>query len=411
MKPSIQTLDIHKIRRDFPVLSETVYGKPLVYLDNGATTQKPICVLDTLEEYYRKYNSNVHRGVHFLSQQATDAQEAARKKVAQFINVGKDEEIIFTRGATESINLVAQCFGRKFLKPGDEVLSTVMEHHSNFVPWQMVCESQGATFKAVPILEDGSLDMTALSTMLTDKVKILAITWVSNSLGTINNIAEIVRLAHEKNIPVLVDGAQAIQHLPVDVRALDIDFLAFSGHKIYGPTGIGVLYGKEKWLNAMPPYQGGGSMISRVTVEKTTYTDLPFKFEAGTPDISGAIGLGMALDYVSGLGIETIAQHEHELMDYALDALQKIDGLRLIGSTTPKAGAISFLVGDIHPFDLGELLDKQGVAVRTGHHCCQPIMDFYGIPGTVRASFALYNTFEEVDALVKAIQKAITVLQ
>lgn len=411
MEESVQALDINKIRQDFPVLSETVYGKPLVYLDNGATTQKPLCVLDTLEEYYRKYNSNVHRGVHFLSQQATDAQEAARKKVAQFINAEKDSEIIFTRGATESINLVAQCFGRKFLKPGDEVLSTIMEHHSNFVPWQMICETQGAIFKAVPILEDGGLDMAALSMMLTNKVKILAVTWVSNSLGTINNIAEIVRLAHERNIPVLVDGAQAIQHLPVDVLALDIDFLAFSGHKIYGPTGIGVLYGKEKWLNEMPPYQGGGSMISRVTVDKTTYTDLPFKFEAGTPDISGAIGLGMALDYVSGLGMDAIHQHEQELMEYTLAALKKINGLRIIGSAGPKAGAISFLVNDIHPFDLGELLDKQGVAVRTGHHCCQPIMDFYGIPGTVRASFALYNTFEEADALVQAIGKAVTVLQ
>lgn len=393
------------------MLFQTVYGKPLVYLDNGATTQKPLCVLDTLEDYYRNYNSNVHRGVHFLSQQATDAQEAARKKVAQFINAEKDAEIIFTRGATESINLVAQCFGRKFLKAGDEVLATVMEHHSNFVPWQMACETEGARFKAVPILEDGSLDMTALSTMLTDKVKILAVTWVSNSLGTINDIAEIVHLAHERNIPVLVDAAQAIQHLPVDVRALDIDFLAFSGHKIYGPTGIGVLYGKEKWLNEMPPYQGGGSMINRVTVDKTTYTELPFKFEAGTPDISGAIGLGKALDYVSSLGIEVIAQHEHELMAYALDALQKMEGLRIIGSARPKAGAISFLVNDIHPFDLGELLDKQGVAVRTGHHCCQPIMDYYGIPGTVRASFALYNTFDDVDALVEAIKKAVAVLQ
>lgn len=343
-------------------MQEEISGRPLVYLDNGATTQKPLCVIEALDSYYKKYNSNVHRGVHQLSQKATNAQEAARKTIANFINAAHDHEIIFTRGTTESINLVSDSFGRRFLGEDDIILTTIMEHHSNFVPWQMACEAHGSTFKAVPILEDGSLSLAALEKDLDDKkVKLLAVTWVSNTLGTVNPIAEIVEMAHKHNIPVLVDAAQAIQHLPIDVQALDIDFLAFSGHKVYGPTGIGVLYGKEKWLKVLPPYQGGGSMIDRVTVEKTTYADLPFKFEAGTPDVSGIIGLGKALEYVSGLGIESIRAHEEELITYALKELRKIPGLRIFGTVEPNAGAISFLIEGIHPFDLGTLLDQQGV--------------------------------------------------
>lgn len=408
---TVSTFDIDAIRKDFPVLSEKVYGKPLIYLDNGATTQKPESVLQALETYYRSYNSNVHRGVHFLSQKATDAQEAARKTVADFIHAEEEDEIIFTRGTTESVNLLANTFGRAFLKEGDEVLVTEMEHHSNLVPWQMACEERGARVKAIPLQEDGQLQLDNLDSLLSEKVKIVAVTWVSNSLGTINPIREIVQKAHTRNIPVMVDAAQSVQHLKVDVQDLDIDFLAFSGHKIYGPTGIGVLYGKSKYLTALPPYQGGGSMIDRVTLSKTTYAAPPFRFEAGTPDISGAIGLGAALNYVSGIGIENIIHHEHQLMTYALEQLQTIEGLRIIGSATPKAGAVSFLVEGIHPFDLGELLDKQGVAVRTGHHCCQPIMDFYQIPGTVRASFALYNTMHDIDELIEGIRKAITMLR
>lgn len=405
------TYPLSQIREDFPILNQPIYGRPLVYLDNGATTQKPKSVIQTIQDYYEGYNSNVHRGVHLLSQKATDAQEAARHKIAQFIHAEKDDEIIFTRGATESINLVANSFGRGFLAPGDVVLTTTMEHHSNFVPWQIACEDRGASLKAVPLLEDGTLDLTALEELLTDKVKILTITHVSNSLGTINPIKSIIALAHQRGIPVLVDAAQSIQHLTVDVQDLDVDFLAFSGHKIYGPTGIGVLYGKEKWLNALPPYQGGGSMIDQVNLSGTTYAALPFKFEAGTPNIAGIIGLGAAIDYVTQLGIKQIAQHEHELMDYAINQLTQTDGLRLIGTAQPKAGAVSFLVEGIHPFDLGELLDQQGIAVRTGHHCCQPIMDYYGIPGTVRASFGLYNSLEEVDHLLMGIQKAVKLLR
>lgn len=404
--------DVFRIRNEFPVLKECVYGKPLVYLDNGATTQKPNIVIETLDEYYQTYNSNVHRGVHFLSQKATDAQEAARRKVASFINAGFEHEIIFTRGTTDSINLVAHSFCEAYVKNGDEVLITEMEHHSNIVPWQLACGQKGAKIKAIPLKEDGTLDLEKLDELLTDKVKIVAVTWVSNSLGTINPIKKIIEKAHALQIPVLVDAAQSIQHLKVDVQALDIDFLAFSGHKIYGPTGIGVLYGKEKFLNEMPPYQGGGSMIDRVTIEKTTYTTLPFKFEAGTPDISGAIGLGAALDFVTDfVGLENIIRYEHEVVEYALEQLQQIDEINIIGRSRPKAGAISFLAKGIHPFDLGELLDKQGIAVRTGHHCCQPIMDFYHIPGTVRASFAVYNTKEEVDLLINGLKRSVRMLQ
>lgn len=399
-------LDIEQIRKDFPLLQTQVYGKPLVYLDNAATTQKPQVVLESLYNYYTRYNSNVHRGVHFLSQQATEAYEQARKKVAGFINARHEHEIIFTKGTTNSINLVASSFGKKFLQPGDEVLISAMEHHSNIVPWQMICEERGAALKVIPINEQGELRMEAFDELLTGKVKIVAVTYISNSLGTVNPIAEIINKAHAAGIPVLIDGAQAIQHVPIDVRELDADFFAFSGHKIYGPTGVGILYGKEEWLNEMPPYEGGGDMIKNVTFAKTTYNELPFKFEAGTPDIAGGIVLGTALDYVQQIGITAIRQAEEELIQYAYNRLSAISSLRFIGDAGHRSGAISFLVGDIHPFDMGEILDKQSIAVRTGHHCTQPVMDFFNIPGTVRASFAFYNTRSEVDLLVEGIEKA-----
>lgn len=399
-------LDIEQIRKDFPLLQTPVYGKPLVYLDNAATTQKPQVVLESLYNYYTRYNSNVHRGVHFLSQQATEAYEQARKKVAGFINARHEHEIIFTKGTTNSINLVASSFGKKFLQPGDEVLISAMEHHSNIVPWQMICEERGAALKVIPINEQGELRMEAFDELLTGKVKIVAVTYISNSLGTVNPIAEIINKAHAAGIPVLIDGAQAIQHVPIDVRELDADFFAFSGHKIYGPTGVGILYGKEEWLNEMPPYEGGGDMIKNVTFAKTTYNELPFKFEAGTPDIAGGIVLGTALDYVQQIGITAIRRAEEELIQYAYNRLSAISSLRFIGDAGHRSGAISFLVGDIHPFDMGEILDKQSIAVRTGHHCTQPVMDFFNIPGTVRASFAFYNTRSEVDLLVEGIEKA-----
>ena len=404
-------LDIKKIREDFPILQTKVYGKPLVYFDNAATTQKPKSVLQTLEQYYTGYNSNVHRGVHLLSQQATEAYEEARKKIAAYINAEHTHEVIFTKGTTNSINLVAYTFGRKFLKAGDEVLISAMEHHSNIVPWQIICEEKNAVLKVVPINERGELKMDAFDAMLTPKVKIIAVTYVSNSLGTINPVREIIQKAHTLNIPVLLDAAQAVQHMPVDVQELDVDFIAFSGHKMYGPTGIGILYGKEKWLNEIPPYEGGGDMIKNVTFAKTTYNDLPFKFEAGTPDISGAIALGAAVDYIQQVGIHAIEQAEEELISYAYQQLSGIPSLRFIGDAKHRAGAISFLVGNIHPFDLGEILDKQGIAVRTGHHCTQPLMDLFNIPGTARASFAFYNTKAEVDELVKGIEKAKKMLE
>ncbi|WP_118973442.1 aminotransferase class V-fold PLP-dependent enzyme [Taibaiella koreensis] len=403
-------LDIAKIRADFPLLQTEVYGRPVVYFDNGATTQKPLPVLQALEEYYRSYNSNVHRGVHFLSQKATDGQEAARRKVAQFINARHDHEIIFTRGTTESINLVAYSFGKRFLQPGDEIIISAMEHHSNIVPWQLACEDRGAVLKVVPMDANGDLMLDEYEKLFSEKTKIVALTWVSNSLGTVNPVQELVARAHARQVPVLLDAAQAIQHTPVDVQSLDVDFLVFSGHKIYAPTGVGVLYGKESLLNEMPPYQGGGSMIKQVTFAKTTWADLPFKFEAGTPDVSGIIGLGAALDYVNEIGLEAIIEAEHELMQYASERLQTIPGLRIIGQPKEKAGTISFLVEGIHPFDLGELLDKQSIAVRTGHHCCQPVMEFFNIPGTVRASFSFYNTKEEVDRLVEGIKKSAAML-
>lgn len=403
--------DIETIRKDFPILGEKIYGKQLVYLDNAATTQKPLSVLNKLEDYYRKYNSNVHRGVHLLSQEATEAYEVGRRKIAHFINAKSDKEVIFTKGTTDGINLVANCFGRRFLKEGDVVLISAMEHHSNIVPWQIICEEHGAELKVVPILENGELDMDAFDKLIdTPNLKFLSITYVSNTLGTVNPIKEIIGKAHQRNVPVLVDVAQAVQHMPLDVQDLDAEFVVFSGHKMYGPTGIGCLHGKEEWLDRLPPYQGGGDMIKTVTFAKTEYNVLPFKFEAGTPDISGAIVLGEAVDYMTNIGIENIQKWEHDLIQYAVGQLRNIPNIRFIGDAQNRAGAVSFLVGNIHPFDMGELLDKQGIAVRTGHHCTQPLMDIFGVAGTVRASFALYNTKAEVDQLVAGVEKAAAIL-
>lgn len=397
-------------REDFPILEQQVYKKPLVYLDNAATTQKPQVVIDAMKRYYETINSNIHRGVHCLSQQATEEFEKARRCVQQFINASHDYEVIFTRGATESINLVASCFGRTFIGEGDEIIISAMEHHSNIVPWQFLCEERGAKLKVLPFDDDGVLCLDQLEPLITPRTKIVAVTHVSNTLGTCNPVAEIIRIAHAHNVPVMLDGAQAVAHQPVDVQALDCDFYCFSGHKMYGPMGIGVMYGKEAWLNQMKPYQGGGEMISTVTFEKTTYNELPFKFEAGTPAVGDAIGLRTAIEYMQQIGIQNIARHEEELLQYATEKLQQINGLRIYGRAPHKAAVISFLIGNLHPYDVGVLLDHQGVAVRTGHHCTQPIMDRFGIPGTVRASFALYNTREEVDALVAAVERATNML-
>ncbi len=403
-------LDVEQIRSEFPILQTKVYGKPLVYLDNGATTQKPEEVLKAMDDYYRTYNSNVHRGVHFLSQKATDRYEEVRRKLQAYINAKHEHEVIFTRSTTDGINLVAHSYGKKFIKEGDSVIISAMEHHSNIVPWQMMCEERGAELKVIPMNEKGELLMDEFDKLLDERVKIVSLTYVSNSLGTINPVKEIISKAHRLGIPVLLDTAQAIQHLGVDVQALDVDFIVFSGHKLYAPTGIGVLYGKEKWLNAMPPYQGGGDMIKTVTFKKTTYNDLPFKFEAGTPDITEAIGLGAAIDYINRVGLKKMQRREEHLFAYAHEALRNIEELRFIGEAQNKTAAISFLIGNLHPFDVGEILDKQGIAVRTGHHCTQPVMDFFNIPGTVRASLAFYNTEEEIDKLVEGIKKAITLL-
>lgn len=404
-------LDIEKVRADFPILEQTVYGHPLVYLDNAATTQKPTAVLKAMDIYYNTINSNVHRGVHHLSQLATDAYEGGRRKVAEYIHAKFTHEVIFTKGTTESINLVAACFGKKFLKAGDSILVSGMEHHSNIVPWQMIAAEKGAKLKVIPIDDNGELVLDQLDSLF-NGVKLLAFNYVSNALGTINPAKEIIAAAHSHGIPVLLDAAQAVQHMEVDVQELDVDFLAFSSHKLYGPTGFGILYGKEEWLNKLPPYQGGGEMIKTVTFEKTTYNDLPYKFEAGTPDMAGAIGLGAAVEYVRSLGISNIQRAEREVMTYAMDVLGGIVGLRFIGSpdASRRAGVISFLVGGIHPFDLGELLDKQGIAVRTGHHCAQPVMDRYCIPGTVRASMAVYTNTNDIDRLAAGIRKAVTLL-
>jgi cysteine desulfurase/selenocysteine lyase len=403
-------LAIDDLRKDFPILETQVYGKPLIYFDNAATTQKPVQVLKAVDDYYQQINSNVHRGVHLLSQQATAAYEESRKTVASYINAASSDEVIFTKGTTEGINLVAATYGRKFLQEGDSILISAMEHHSNIVPWQMICEERGATLKVIPMDENGVLKMEMLPGLLDKNVKLVSVTYVSNSLGTINPVREIIKQAHALDIPVLLDVAQAIQHMTVDVQELDVDFISFSGHKIYGPTGIGILYGKEKWLNAMPPYQGGGDMIKTVTFEKTTYNVLPYKFEAGTPDMSGAIGLAAAIDYVQQLGVENIAEAENELLEYGLQELAKVEGIRFIGQSEKRASVISFLIGDIHPYDLGELLDKQGIAIRTGHHCTEPVMDFFKIAGTCRASFSFYNTKAEIDQLVAGIKRAAAIL-
>lgn len=393
-------------RADFPILNERVYGKTLVYLDNAATTQKPQVVIDALNDYYLHINSNIHRGVHCLSQLATNEFEQAREAVRQYINAVTTQEVIFTRGATESINLVAASFGKTYLHEGDEVIVSEMEHHSNIVPWQLACEDRGAKLKVLPFDEHGELMVKELENLLTSRTKIVAVAHVSNSLGTVNPIEEIIRIAHQHNVPVLIDGAQAVAHCPVDVQALDCDFYCFSGHKMYAPMGIGVMYGKSQWLNEMKPYQGGGEMIKDVTFEKTTYNELPFKFEAGTPSVGDVIGLRKAIEYIQSIGLEKIASYEQELLTYTTEKLSKIDGMRFIGEAAHKTGVISFLVGNIHPYDMGVLLDHQGIAVRTGHHCTQPIMTHFDIPGTVRASFALYNTIEEADQLVEAVIKA-----
>ena len=397
--------DINKVREDFPILSRQIYGKPLVYFDNGATTQKPLCVLDAMRNEYLNVNANVHRGVHYLSQQATDLHEAARETVRKFINAPKVEEVIFTRGTTESLNLVVSSIGDRFLSEGDEVIVSVMEHHSNIVPWQLLAAKKGIAIKVIPMTDDGDVIMEEYEKLFNEKTRIVSITQVSNVLGTINPVKEMIRIAHEHEVPVMVDGAQSTPHMKVDVQDLDCDFFAFSGHKIYGPTGIGVLYGKEKWLDEMPPYQGGGEMIESVSFEKTTFEKLPFKFEAGTPDYVATHGLATALNYVTELGLDNIFAHEQELTRYAMEQMKEIPGMRLFGTSQHKDAVISFLVGDIHHLDMGTLLDRLGIAVRTGHHCAEPLMHRLGISGTVRASFALYNTKEEVDALIAGIKR------
>lgn len=397
--------DINKVREDFPILSRQIYGKPLVYFDNGATTQKPLCVLDAMRNEYLNVNANVHRGVHYLSQQATDLHEAARETVRKFINAPKVEEVIFTRGTTESLNLVVSSFGDRFLSEGDEVIVSVMEHHSNIVPWQLLAAKKGIAIKVIPMTDEGDVIMEEYEKLFNKKTRIVSITQVSNVLGTINPVKEMIQIAHEHEVPVMVDGAQSTPHMKVDVQDLDCDFFAFSGHKIYGPTGIGVLYGKEKWLDEMPPYQGGGEMIESVSFEKTTFEKLPFKFEAGTPDYVATHGLATALNYVTELGLDNIFAHEQELTRYAMEQMKEIPGMRLFGTSQHKDAVISFLVGDIHHLDMGTLLDRLGIAVRTGHHCAEPLMHRLGISGTVRASFALYNTKEEVDALVAGIKR------
>ena len=397
--------DIAAIRQDFPILGREVYKKPLVYLDNGATTQKPRQVVDAMVDEYYNVNANVHRGVHFLSQQATDLHEQSRERVRQFINARSTSEIVFTRGTTESINLLAFCFGEAFVHEGDEIVVTEMEHHSNIVPWQMMCERKGAKLKVIPITDDGRLCMDAYRQMLNEKTRLVCCTHVSNVLGTINPVKEIVKIAHSNGSLVLIDGAQSTPHFAVDVQDIDCDFFAFSGHKIYAPTGIGVLYGKEQLMDKLPPYQGGGEMIQKVTFEKTTYNDLPYKFEAGTPDYVASHALAAALDYVSKLGMDNIFKHEQELTTYAIAKLQEIEGMRIFGPVEGRDAVISFLVGNIHHLDMGTLLDRLGIAVRTGHHCAEPLMNRLGITGTVRASFGLYNTKEEVDVLVAGVKR------
>jgi cysteine desulfurase/selenocysteine lyase len=408
VKPSediVSILDIANIRKDFPILHQEVYGKPLVYLDNAASAQKPQAVLDAIQACYSRYYANIHRGVHFLSEHSTTAYERARETVRAFLNASSTQEIIFTRGTTEAINLVASSFGRTRVESGDEILITHMEHHSNIVPWQMLCEQRGAQLRVVPINDAGELMLEEYERLLNDRTKLVGIVHISNALGTLNPIKAMIDMAHARGIPVLVDGAQSVPHMAVDVQALDCDFFAFSGHKVYGPSGIGVLYGKTEHLKAMPPYQGGGDMIRSVTFEKTEYADLPNKFEAGTPNIAGVIGLGAALNWVSELGLAAIAAHEHKLLDYATAQLSEIPGLRIIGTAHSKAAVVSFVLDGAHPHDIGTILDREGIAIRAGHHCAQPLMQRYGVPATARASFAVYNTLAEVDALVAALWK------
>lgn len=400
--------NLDKVRADFPILSRTVYGRPLVYLDNAATTQKPLCVLDAMRDEYLNANANVHRGVHYLSQQATDLHEAAREAVRRFIGAGSTSEIVFTRGTTESINLVASSFCEAFMQPGDEVIVSVMEHHSNIVPWQLQAARRGITIRVAPMTDSGELLLDEMERLFTERTKIVSIAHVSNVLGTVNPVDEIVRMAHAHGVPVLVDGAQSAPHFKVDVRSMDCDFFVLSGHKMYGPTGIGVLYGKESWLDRLPPYQGGGEMIESVSFEKTVFERLPFKFEAGTPDYIATHGLAKAIEYIEALGLDDIAAHERELTRYCMERLRTVDGIRLFGESERKDAVVSFLVGDIHHLDMGTLLDRLGIAVRTGHHCAQPLMDRLGILGTVRASFALYNNKEEVDALVEGVRRVST---
>jgi cysteine desulfurase/selenocysteine lyase len=399
------SFDIDRIRSQFPILDQQVHGFPLVYFDNAATTQKPASVIETIDRYYRQDNANVHRGVHSLSERATEAYEAARIAVKEFINADSTREIIFVRGTTEAINLVAQSYARPKLGKGDEILISEMEHHSNIVPWQLVCEQTGASLKVIPIDSKGQLCLDQVESLISARTRLLAITHVSNALGTINPVAQLVELAHARSIPVLLDGAQATAHLPVDVQALDVDFYAFSAHKMYGPTGVGVLYGKQQTLEAMPPYQGGGDMISMVKFDKTLYNDLPYKFEAGTPNIAGVIGFAAALRYLEDTGLDTIQQYEGKLLSYGLTRAVAFPGLRLIGTAAHKVGILSFVLDDVHPHDVGTILDRQGIAVRTGHHCSMPIMDHFKIPATVRASFAIYNTVDEVDRLFEALDR------
>ncbi len=395
--------DVEEARRDFPILREKVRGKPLVYLDNAATSQKPQVVIETLQKYYSLENANIHRGIHFLSERATQAYEDARAKVGGFLNAAESREIIFVRGTTEGINLVAQSYGRKFIGEEDEIILSAMEHHSNIVPWQILCEQVGARLRVIPMNDDGELLIDEYERLLSDRTKLVAVTHLSNALGTINPVKQIIQIAHHRGVPVLVDGAQAAPHLKVDVRDLDCDFYAFSGHKLYGPTGVGVLYGRASLLDAMPPYQGGGDMISSVTFEKTLYNVLPYKFEAGTPNIAGGIGLGAAIDYLSQVGLELVAAYERELLDYAAEAVSTISGVRIIGTAREKAGVLSFVLDGVHAHDIGTILDQEGIAIRTGHHCSMPVMQRFGVPATARASLAFYNTREEVNALVGAI--------
>jgi cysteine desulfurase/selenocysteine lyase len=399
-------LDVERLRKDFPILAQEIHGRPLVYLDNAATAQKPLAVIQALDRYYREYNANIHRGVHTLSERATAAHDDARTRVRDFINAASDREIIFTRGTTESINLVAQSYGRANLKAGDEILITEMEHHSNIVPWQILCEQTGAELRVAPIDDNGEVMLEEYERLLGPKTRLVSIVHVSNALGTINPVRVMTACAHAHGAVVLVDGAQAVPHGRVDVREIECDFYAFSGHKLFGPTGIGVLYGREELLDAMPPYQGGGDMIKMVTFDKTVYNDLPHKFEAGTPHIAGAIGLGAAIDYFSGLGDAAIQAHEHELLEYATSAVAAVDGVRLIGTAAARAGALSFIMDGIHPHDLGTILDHEGIAIRAGHHCAMPVMDHFGVPATARASFAFYNTRQEVERLVRGLENA-----